>query len=140
MLRRRLLLTLLSLMVPLASYAQTPLLLDPAQAPITLKGGWKKRNNGGDIVVRIEAIEPDASFEGRLDFYNQRSNYCQAENEPIKEGRITADTLTVKAVGGAPTVCGLMTLVFRRGARRFLEGTLQTEASSGARMWLREPK
>ena len=128
----------------LSSIAETPLLIDPAKAPITLKGGWRaKRPAGGvangDMAVRISKIGADGSFEGKLDFLGPIS-YCKANDEPITEGRVLKDGLRVVANGGPRTICGTMTLEFHRGKEKFLVGKVQSEAGSGAHMWLNAPE
>lgn len=128
---------------PVGLFAQSPLLLDPAKAPMTLKGGWIHHKTGdvSEIVVKIESIQPDGTVKGRLDFYNKfKHAACKAINEPFKTGKVTADSLTVVADGGPPNVCGDLTLVFRRGSDKFLEGKVKSEVSSGAKMWLDAPK
>lgn len=132
-----------SWLLPLGSYAQTPLLLDPAKAPMTLKGGWIHAKTGdiSDIVLKIESIQPDGTVKGRLDFYNKfKHAACKAIDEPLKTGKVTADSLTVVADGGPPNVCGDLTLVFRRGSDKFLEGKTRSEKGAGFKMWLDAPK
>jgi len=136
-----------SLLMAASAIAQSQLLLDPSQAPITLKGGWERKSvtsaykaNSGDIAVKISKINSDGTFEGRLDFFTT-GRFCHAIDEPIKEGRITANGLTVVANGGPPAVCGLMTLEFKRGKEKYLQGRLKSEAEArGVPMWLDAPK
>lgn len=136
-----------SLLVAGSAIAQSQLLLDPSQAPITLKGGWERKSvtaaykaNRGDIAVKISKINADGTFEGKLDFFTT-GHFCHANNEPIKEGRVTANGLTVVANGGPPAVCGMMTLEFKRGKEKYLQGRLKSEAEPrGVPMWLDAPK
>jgi len=136
---------LASFLLPVHSLAQAPLLLDPAKAPMTLKGGWihKRTGNKSDIVVKIEKMQPDGTFTGRLDFYNmQKKSFCKAIDEPIKEGKVTADSLKVVADGGSSSTCGNLILVFKRGTEKFLEGGTQSDVGqggSGHKMWLDAP-
>ena len=135
------------LLMAAPAIAQTQLLLDPSQAPITLKGGWERKSvtsaykaNRGDIAVKISKINSDGTFEGKLDFLTT-GRFCHAIDEPIKEGRITANGLTVVANGGPPAVCGMMTLEFKRGTEKYLQGRLTSEAAGrGVPMWLDAPK
>ena len=138
-----------ALLLAASASAQPPLLLDPAQAPITLKGGWERKGatsghkvTHGDIAVKISKINADGTFEGRLDFFTASATpWCRAVDEPIKEGRITAKGLTVVANGGPPTVCGLMTLEFKRGTDKYLQGRFKSEAAgAGVPIWLDAPK
>ena len=137
-----------SLLIAASAIAQPQLLLDPSQAPITLKGGWEmkqgpggQRGRHGDIAVKISKINPDGTFEGKLDFFTPLGRWCHAVDEPIKEGRITAKGLTLVANGGASAVCGMMTLEFRRGKDKYLQGRVKSEAEGhGAPMWLDAPK
>jgi hypothetical protein len=146
MFRRGVSVLLSSLLMAAAVYAQPQLLLDPSQAPITLKGGWEQKKgvaghsgNRGDIAVKISKINPDGTFEGKLDFFSP-GRWCHAVNEPIKDGRITAKGLTLVASGGPPSVCGVMTLEFRRGTEKYLQGRVKSEAEGhGAPMWLDAP-
>jgi hypothetical protein len=135
-----------SLFVATSACAQGKLLLEPSQAPITLKGGWEMKQgpaggsgNRGDIAVKISKINPDGSFEGKFDFFSS-GRWCRAADEPIKEGRITANGIKLVANGGPATTCGLMTLEFRRGTERWLQGRIKTEAGGGSLMWLDAPK
>jgi hypothetical protein len=139
-----LLLTVLLMALP--AIAQSQLLIDPSQAPITLKGGWQQKvgvggsaPHSGDVAVKIAKINPDGTFEGKLDFFSP-GKWCKAMNEPIKEGRITGNSITVVANGGPKTTCGLLTLEFRRGQEKWLQGRVKSEAGSGAAMWLNAPK
>jgi hypothetical protein len=139
-----------ALLLAIAATAQDKLLIDPSQAPITLKGGWERKTATagrgaahGPITVKISKINPDGTFEGRLDLINAAGTgvWCQARDEPIKEGRITAKGITVVANGGAPAVCGMMTLNFRLGQDKWLQGRISSEAEpKGAPMWLDAPK
>jgi hypothetical protein len=137
-----------SLLLALSSFAQAQLLLDPSQAPITLKGRWEKERgraggggSSGQIVVKISKINPDGTFEGRLDLQRGQQGFCFADDEPITEGRITANSITVVANGGPPATCGMMTLEFHQGKERWLQGRIKSEAQSrGAPMWLDAPK
>lgn len=137
-----------SLLMAASAIAQPQLLLDPSQAPITLRGGWEskqapggQRGHHGDIAVKISKINPDGTFEGKLDFFTPFGRWCHAVDEPIKEGRITAKGLTLVANGGASAVCGMMTLEFRRGKDKYLQGRVKSEAEGhGAPMWLDAPK
>lgn len=148
MLNRSLSVLLGSLLMAASAIAQPELLLNPSQAPITLKGGWQmkqspagKMGHRGDIAVKISKINPDGTFEGKLDFFTPYGRWCHAVDEPIKEGRITANGLTVVANGGPPAVCGVMTLEFRRGKDKYLQGRVKSEAEGhGAPMWLDAPK
>lgn len=136
------------LMLALSALAQPQLLLDPTQAPITLKGRWEKERgraggggSSGQIVVKISKINPDGTFEGRLDLQRGQQGFCSADDEPITEGRITSNGIKVVANGGVPATCGMMTLEFRRGEEKWLQGRIKSEAQShGARMWLDAPK
>ncbi len=136
-----------SLFVATSAYAQGKLLLEPSQAPITLKGGWEMKQglaghsgNRGDIAVKISKINPDGTFEGKLDFHSA-GRWCRAVDEPIQAGRITANGLKLVANGGPTTVCGMMTLEFRRGTEKYLQGRVKSEAEArGAPMWLDAPK
>lgn len=148
MFNRKFALVLGSLLVAaLSVYAQGTLLIEPSRAPITLKGGWEQKKgvsgssaNRGDILVKISKINPDGTFEGKLDFYSP-GRWCRAVGEPIQQGRITAKGITLVANGGPATVCGMMTLEFRRGTEKYLQGRVKSEAEShGAPMWLDEPK
>ena len=135
------------LLMAASAVAQPALLLDPSRAPITLKGGWEQKQgsagggaaNSGDVVVKISKINPDGSFEGRLDFYTS-GRWCRAADEPIKEGRITAKTISLVANGGPPATCGMMTFEFRPGKDKWMQGRLKSEAGGGAPMWLNAPK
>lgn len=137
-----------SLVAATAALAQGALLIDPAQAPITLKGGWEKKQgpaghsgNRGDIMVKISKINPDGTFEGKLDFRNTGSTpWCRAADEPIQQGKITGNGIKLVANGGPATTCGLMTLDFRRGTEKWLEGKVKSEAGGGSAMWLDAPK
>jgi hypothetical protein len=149
MLNRNVSLLLGVLLMAAPAIAQTQLLLDPSQAPITLKGGWERKSvtsghraNRGDIAVKISKINSDGTFEGRLDFFTASANpWCHAVDEPIKEGRITAKGLTVVASGGPPAVCGMMTLEFKRDTDKYLQGRLKSEAGGrGVPVWLDAPK
>jgi len=148
MLNRTAALLLGSLFVTTSAFAQGKLLLEPSQAPITLKGGWEKKQgpaghsgNRGDIVVKISKITPDGTFEGKLDFRSTGSQpWCRAADEPIQQGKITANGIKVVANGGPATTCGLMTLDFRRGTEKWLEGKVKSEAGGGSAMWLDAPK
>ena len=136
------------LLMAAAALAQAPLLIEPSQAPITLKGGWERKQgtaghsgNRGDIAVKISKINPDGTFEGKLDFFTTASQpWCRAADEPIKEGRITAKGLSLVASGGPPSTCGMMTLEFHRGQERWLQGRVRSEAGGGSPMWLDAPK
>ena len=108
MLNRTVALLLGSLFVATTAYAQGKLLLEPSQAPITLKGGWEKKQgpaghsgNRGDIVVKISKINPDGTFEGKLDFFSTSNQpWCRAADEPIQQGKITANGIQL-VVNGA---------------------------------------
>lgn len=133
-------------LMALPAAAQPQLLLDPSQAPITLKGGWQQKvgvggsaGHSGDIAVKISKINLDGTFEGKLDFFSP-GKWCKAMDEPIKEGTITANGVTVVADGGPKTTCGTMTLEFRRGQEKWLQGRVKSEAGGGAPMWLNAPK
>lgn len=135
-----------ALLLAFPAVSQSQLLIDPAQAPITLKGGWQQKAgvggsaaHSGDIAVKIAKINPDGTFEGKLDFFSP-GKWCKAMNEPIKEGRITKNSITVVADGGPKATCGLLTLEFRRGQEKWLQGRVKSEAGGGAAMWLNEPK
>jgi hypothetical protein len=137
---------LAALLTTFPAIAQSQLLIDPSQAPITLKGGWTQKvgvggsaPHSGDIAVKITKINPDGTFEGKLDFFSP-GKWCKATNEPIKEGRITGNSITVVADGGPRTTCGLLTLEFRRGQDKWLQGRVKSEAGGGAAMWLNAPK
>ncbi len=148
MLNRTVALLLGSLFVATTAYAQGKLLLEPSQAPITLKGGWEKKQgpaghsgNRGDILVKISKINPDGSFEGKLDFFSTSSQpWCRAADEPIQQGKITANGIQLVVNGGPATTCGLMTLEFRRGTEKYLQGRVKSEAGGGSPMWLDAPK
>lgn len=148
MLARKIIVSLAALLVGASVFGQSKLLLDPTQAPITLKGGWEKKQgpaghsgNRGDIAVKISKINPDGTFEGKLDFFSNASQpWCRAVDEPIKEGRITAKGLSLVASGGPRATCGMMTLDFHRGQEKYLQGRLQSEAGGGSPMWLDAPK
>ncbi|HQR22839.1 MAG TPA: hypothetical protein PLE54_04970 [Burkholderiaceae bacterium] len=137
-----------ALLLTATALAQPPLLIEPSQAPITLKGGWEKKQgpaghsgNRGDIAVKISKINPDGTFEGKLDFFTSSSQpWCRAVDEPIKEGRITAKGLSLVASGGPPSTCGMMTLEFRPGQDKWLQGRVRSEAGGGSQMWLDAPK
>jgi hypothetical protein len=148
MLNRIAMLVLGSVFVASAALAQGSLLLDPAQAPVTLKGGWEMKQgpaggggNRGEIVVKISKINPDGTFEGKFSFSSTGSTpWCRAVDEPIQQGKITANGIALVANGGPPTTCGLMTLNFRRGSEKWLVGRLKSEAGGGTPMWLDAPK
>jgi hypothetical protein len=137
-----------SLLVATSAYAQGALLLDPSVAPITLKGGWQKKQapaghsgTRGEIAVKISKINPDGTFEGKFDFSSSANlPWCRAADEPIQQGKITANGIKVVVNGGPASTCGLMTLEFRRGTERYLQGRIKTEAGGGALMWLDAPK
>lgn len=95
--------------------------------------------HSGDIAVKIAKLNPDGTFEGKLDFFSPRK-WCQAMNEPSKEGRITGNRITVVADGGPKATCGLLTLEFWRGQEKWLQGRVKSEAGGGAAMWLNAPK
>lgn len=141
--RQSLLICLALLAPPLLAAAQGPLLIDPARVPVTLKGGWIHPNpkiGQSPLALKIEAMQPDGSFTGKLDFLsNQATGACRAVNQPIKEGKVTDKTLRVVAYGGAPSVCGHLYLVFHPGSKHFLEGRVKTDTTSGAPMWLDAP-
>jgi hypothetical protein len=147
MFNRTALVLLNSLLIAVPVLAQPPLLLVPSQVPITLSGGWQQKQgvggssaHSGDIAIKISKINPDGTFEGKLDFFSP-GKWCKAMNEPIKEGRITANGITVVADGGPRAVCGIMTLEFRRGKEKWLQGRVKSEAEGhGAPMWLNAPK
>jgi hypothetical protein len=129
-----------------AAVAQAPLLIEPSQAPITLKGGWENKKgvaghsgNRGEIAVKITKINPDGTFEGKLDFFSS-GRWCRAVDEPIREGKITAKGLNLVASGGPPATCGMMTLEFHRGEEKYLQGRVRSEAGGGSPMWLDAPK
>jgi len=148
MFNRTVMLILGSLLVATSAFAQGTLLIEPSQAPITLRGGWEKKQgpaghsgNRGDIVVKISKINPDGSFEGKFDFTNTGSQpWCRAADEPIQQGKITANGIKLVGNGGPPTTCGLMTLEFRRGTEKYLQGRIKSEAGGGTPMWLDTPK
>lgn len=133
------------LVMTFPAIAQGPLLLQPSQAPITLRGGWEGkqgvaggRGGRGDIVLKISKINPDGSFDGRLDFYSG-GHWCRAVDEPIQQGRITAKGISLVAKGGPTAVCGMMNLEFRRGTEKYLQGRVKSDAGGGAPMWLDAP-
>lgn len=131
---------LAALLLPVPSLAQAPLLLDPAKAPMTLKGSWIHHISGNknDIVVRIEALKPDGTLTGRMDFYNAGGSQtvCKAINQPIKVGKVTDKMLRLVVSGDNPSACPNIVLVFNPGGEKFLEGkTLQ-----GDKAWLDAPK
>jgi hypothetical protein len=83
-----------------SAIAQSQLLLDPSQAPITLKGGWERKSvtsghkaNSGDIAVKISKINSDGTFEGNLDFCTT-GRFCHAIDGPSRRA------------GSLPTVDG----------------------------------
>jgi hypothetical protein len=137
-----------SLVVATSAYAQGTLLIEPSQAPITLKGGWEMKQGPaggggtrGSIVVKILKINPDGTFEGKLDFTSTGSQpWCRANDESIQQGRIGPNGIRLVANGGPATTCGLMTLEFRRGTEKYLQGRLKSEAGGGTPMWLDAPK
>ena len=136
--RIALMLVLSTLLLPLPATADQ-LLLDLAAAPLTLKGAWIHNRTGArnDIVLRIEAIQPDGTFTGRLDFYNSHpKGACKAIDEPITEGRMTDAMLRVSAKVMNPNECPNFKLVFRTGGERYLEG----KTARGDRIWLDAPK
>lgn len=130
------------------AFAQGTLLIEPSRAPITLKGGWEMKQgpaggsgNRGEIVVKISKINPDGTFEGKFSFSSTGNlPFCRAVDEPIQKGRITANGIALVANGAPATTCGLMTLNFRRGNEKWLQGRIRTEAGGGSPMWLDEPK
>jgi hypothetical protein len=138
--RRNVFLALLAaLLLPIPSLAQAPLLIDPAKVPVTLKGGWTHHKTGqkSDMAIKIEAVQPDGTFTGRIDFYNTYSMAaCKLVNEPIKEGKVTDKLLRVVAEGPNPNTCPRMVLIFHPGSTKFLEGQMQV----GHKMWLDAPK
>ena len=148
MFNRTVTLILGSLLVATSAYAQGTLLIEPSQAPITLKGGWEKKQgpaghsgNRGDIVVKISKINPDGSFEGKFDFTSTGSQpWCRAADELIQQGKITANGIKLVGNGGPATTCGLMTLEFRRGTEKYLQGRVKSEAGGGSPMWLDAPR
>jgi len=107
---RTVMLILGSLLVATSAYAQGTLLIEPSQAPITLKGGWEKKQgpaggsgNRGEIVVKISKINPDGSFEGKFDFTSTGSQpWCRAANEPIQQGKITANGIKLVGMAALP--------------------------------------
>jgi hypothetical protein len=148
MFNRTVTLILGALFVATSAYAQGTLLIEPSQAPMTLKGGWEKKQgpaghsgNRGNIAVKISKINPDGSFEGKLDFTSTGSQpWCRAADEPIQQGQITDNGIKVVANGGPATTCGLMTLEFRRGTEKYLQGRVKSEAGGGSPMWLDAPR
>lgn len=148
MFNRTITLVLGSLLVATSVYAQGTLLIQPSQAPITLKGGWEMKQgpaggggNRGAIVVKISRINPDGTFGGKFDFTSTGNQpWCRADNEPIQQGKITANGLRLVGNGGPVATCGLMTLEFRRGTEKYLQGKVKSEAGGGSPMWLDAPK
>jgi hypothetical protein len=137
--RTTLLICLAALLLPLPSLAEAQLLLDPAKAPMTLKGAWLHHRTGArnDIVIKIEAIQPDGTFTGRLDFYNSDPKAaCKAMNEPLQEGKVTDTMLRVKAKAMNPNECPNFGLTFRTGGEKFLEG----KTARNDKIWLDAPK
>jgi hypothetical protein len=136
--RRAYVLICLALLLPLPSLAQAPLLLDPAKAPMTLRGAWvndrtKQRN---DLVLRIQAIKPDGSFTGRADLQNADPQaLCKAMDQPILEGKLTDNLLRVRIQAMNPSACPKLVLVLRTGGERFLEG----KGAEGHKFWLDAP-
>ena len=91
--------------------------------------------------MKISKINPDGSFEGKLDFFTTSNQpWCRAADEPIQQGKITANGIQLVANGGPATTCGLMTLEFRRGTEKYLQGRVKSEAGGGSPMWLDAPK
>jgi hypothetical protein len=137
-----------SLLAALPLLAQSQLLIEPSQAPITLKGRWEAKRgvaggggSSGQIVLKISKVNPDGTFEGRLDFGAGERGLCKANNEPIVEGRITSNSIKVVASGGPPSTCGMLTLDFKPGKEKWLEGRIKSETGGrGAPMWLDAPK
>ena len=148
MVTRTLISLLGSVFAATVALAQGALLFEPSMAPLTLRGGWEHkqgisggRANSGDIVVKITKINPDGTFEGKLDFFSSGNQpWCRARDEPIQQGKITANGIKLVANGGPASTCGLMTLEFRRGTEKYLHGRVKSEAGGGAPMWLNEPK
>jgi hypothetical protein len=136
--RASLLICLALLALPLQAVAQVPLLLDPAKAPMTLKGGWIHYKTGArsDIVIKIESIQPDGSLAGKLDFYNvDKHAACKVFNGPIEEGKVTDKMLRVTADAENPNTCPKFRLKFMTGGEKFLEGSIPH-----GKMWLDAPK
>lgn len=137
-----------SLLAAMPILAQSQLLIEPSQAPIALKGRWENKrgvagggSNSGQIIVKISKINPDGTFEGRLDLQPGERGLCKAFDEPITEGRITANSIKVVASGGSANTCGLLTLDFKPGKEKWLEGRIKSEVGGrGAPMWLDAPK
>ena len=137
--RTALLLCLATLLLPVPALADEPLLLDPAKAPMTLKGAWIHHRTGArnDIVIRIEAIQPDGSFTGKLDFFNTDPKAaCKVMNGPIEEGKVTGSLLRVKAKAMNPNECPNFGLTFRPGGEKWLEG----KTARNDKIWLDAPK
>jgi len=135
----RLLICLLALAIPLQASAQGSLLLDPAKAPMTLKGGWinERTRQRNDLVIRIQAINPDGSFTGRADLYNADPQpLCKAIDQPILEGQLTDTLLRVRIQAMNPVTCPKLVLVLRTGGKKFLEG----KGALGDTLWLDAPK
>jgi hypothetical protein len=137
--RASMLICLALLAMPLVTMAQTQLLIDPAKAPLTLKGGWIHHRTGArnDIVVKIESLRPDGSFTGKLDFYNSDPKAaCKVMDGPLEEGKMTDTMLRVKAKAMNPNECPNFGLTFRTGGEKFLEG----KTTRNDKIWLDAPK
>lgn len=119
--------------------AQAPLLIDPVKVPMTLKGAWIHHRTGdrNDIVIRIESMQPDGSFTGKLDFHNTNpQSACKVINGTITEGKVTDRLLRVRAEAINPNACPNFALVFRSGGARYLEG----QTKFGDKIWIDAPK
>jgi hypothetical protein len=137
--RASMLICLALLVVPLITTAQAPLLIDPGKAPLTLKGGWinVRTQQKNDLVIRIQAINPDGSFSGRADLHNADSQaLCKAIDQPILEGKLTDTLLRVRIQAMNPNACPKLVVVLRAGGQRFLEG----KGAEGHTFWLDAPK
>lgn len=138
-LRQRALITALAcLMIPTSTLAQTSLLPDSTVTPVRLTGGWRVKDSAsnflGEFCLYIDKVSPDGAFTGKLDFLGGR--LCEALEEPIKGGRMTADQMRFVAFLGSSAQCGDMAFVFRRGKDKFLEGT----RSDDVPVWLNAPE
>ncbi|MDZ7651065.1 MAG: hypothetical protein U5L03_00080 [Burkholderiaceae bacterium] len=137
--RASMLICLALLAVPLVTMGQAPLLINPDKAPLTLKGGWIHHKTGqrSDLVIRIEAIQPDGTFTGRLDYFNVfPAAACKAIDAPIKEGKVTDKMFKAVVEGQNPGACPLIAIVLRPGGEKWLEG----QSKYGDKTWLDAPK
>lgn len=129
----------LALSLPVPAIAQAPLLIDPGKVPMTLKGAWIHHRTGdrNDIVIRIESMQPDGSFTGKLDFHNTNpQSACKVIGGTITEGRVTDRLLRVRAEAINPNACPNFGLTFRSGGERYLEG----QTKFGDKTWIDAPK